>query len=138
MSKFFVDTNILVYVYDTSEGPKHAAARAVVEELWNEGNGVVSAQVLQEFFVTVTRKVSQPVSIDVARDWVARYLSWQVVEADGQSVLRAIDLQSRFQTSFWDAMILQSALRAGASTLLSEDLNHGQRYDSLIVENPLR
>ena len=74
----------------------------------------------------------------IAREWTARYLSWQVVAADGQAVLNAIELQSQYQVSFWAAMILQAALRAGASTLLSEDLNHGQQYGAVVVENPLR
>ena len=88
--------------------------------------------------MTVTRKVAQPVTPAVAREWTSRYMSWQVVAADGQAVLNAIDLQSQYQVSFWDAMILQAALRAEASTLLSEDLNHGQQYGAVVVENPLR
>ena len=138
MNKFFVDTNILVYAYDVSEGKKHRIASALIEDLWNTENGVISVQVLQEFFVTVTRKVAQPVTPAVAREWTSRYMSWQVVAADGQAVLNAIDLQSQYQVSFWDAMILQAALRAEASTLLSEDLNHGQQYGAVVVENPLR
>ncbi len=138
MNKFFVDTNILVYAYDVSEGKKHRIASALIEDLWNTENGVISVQVLQEFFVTVTRKVAQPVTSAVAQEWIARYLSWQVVAADGQAVLNAIDLQSQYRMSFWDAMILQAALRAEASTLLSEDLNHGQQYGAVVVENPLR
>ena len=138
MNKFFVDTNILVYAYDVSEGEKHRIASALIEDLWNAGNGVISVQVLQEFFVTVTRKVAEPVLPAVAREWAARYLSWQVVAADGQSVMNAIELQSQYQVSFWDAMILQAAQRAEAATLLSEDLNDGQQYGAVVVKNPLR
>lgn len=133
----FVDTNILVYAHDVSAGEKHARAQVVLRDLWQTGAGCLSVQVLQELFVTLTLKVPRPLSVGSARLLVADLATWQVHAPQVEDVLGAIDLQQRFQTSFWDAMILQSAGQLGAKIVLSEDLNPGQDYAALQVADPL-
>ncbi|AHY48340.1 putative nucleic-acid-binding protein contains PIN domain (plasmid) [Rubrobacter radiotolerans] len=136
--KRFVDTNVLVYAYDRSAGEKHRAARALVEELWRTGEGCLSVQVLQEFYVSVTRKVRRPVSREEATGMVEDFLSWTVHSPLGRDVVHAAELGRRESLSFWDAMILTSARTLGCGVLLSEDLNPGQSYDGVKVVNPLR
>src|SRR5207302_5287556 len=121
--KVFVDTNILVYAHDRSAGLKHERARAVVEELWNSGLGVLSTQVLQELCVSLRRKAMQPLSPEETRRLLQDYLSWQTVINGSESVLNALDIEQRFEISFWDALILDAADRAGAHLLYSEDFS---------------
>lgn len=132
----FVDTNVLVYAYDGTAGPKHETARSLVGGLWETGEGCLSIQVLQEFFVTVTRKVPRPLSADTAAQAVADLGRWRVHSPATTDVLAAIDLHRRESVSFWDAMVIHSAAVLGCSSLRSEDLNHGQRYGGVIVRNP--
>lgn len=134
--KAFVDTNVLVYAYDRSAGRKHDRARDLVEELWNEGGGVVSTQVLQEFYVNVRRKTQPPVSQKEARALVADYLAWEPVVNDGAAVLEAVDVEQRYHLSFWDALVVVAAVKSGASIIYSEDFNHGQRFGSVRILNP--
>jgi predicted nucleic acid-binding protein len=134
--KVFLDANVLVYAHDASAGKKHEIARATMDELWSLGSGVLSSQVLQEWFVTVTRKIPKPLDVASARGIVEALLTWEVVANDGASVLAAVELHQRLKFSFWDSLILQAALRAGASRLLSEDLGHGQEVEGLRIENP--
>jgi predicted nucleic acid-binding protein len=134
--KAFVDTNVLVYAYDRGTGPKHERALSLVEELWKEGRGVLSTQVLQEFYVNVRRKAKKPVSIEQARALIADYLSWDPIVNDGATLLEAIDVEQRYQLSFWDSLIVVAAQKGGASVLFSEDFNHGQKFGSVVVQNP--
>ena len=136
--KYFVDTNILMYAHDTSAGEKHERARALVEELWRERTGVLSTQVLQELSVNLRKKVRRPLDAKATRDVVADYLTWHVIVNGGDSILEAIDLESRYQISFWDALVIQAAQLSGAEVLYSEDLSDGQTYGSVQVINPLR
>ena len=135
--RFFVDTNILMYAHDTAAGAKHESARALVEELWRDRSGVVSTQVLQELAVNLRRKAGRPLQAKATREIVSDYLSWQVVVNGGDSILEALDLQERYQISFWDALVVQAAQSCGAEVLYSEDLSDGQRYGSVRVVNPL-
>jgi predicted nucleic acid-binding protein len=136
-ARFFVDTNILIYAYDRSAGAKRDRARRVVEQLWNTGEGVLSTQVLQELCINLQRKVSPPLPIDEIRTLIRQYLSWKVVVNTPESVLDALEIESRHKISFWDALILQAAESAGATILYSEDLAPGQRYGAVRVVNPL-
>ena len=136
--RYFVDTNILMYAHDTSAGPKHERARAVVEGLWRDRTGVVSTQVLQELSVNLRRRAGRPLDTKATRELVVDYLTWQVVVNGGDSILEALDLETRYQISFWDALVLQAAQASGAAILYSEDLSHGQTYGSVRVINPLR
>ena len=134
--KYFVDTNILMYAHDKAAGAKHERAKALVEELWRDRTGVVSTQVLQELSVNLRKKVRQPVDAKATRDIVADYLAWQVIVNGGEAILDALDIEKRYQISFWDALIVQAAQSSGAEVLYSEDLADGQRYASIHVLNP--
>jgi len=135
--KCFVDTNILVYAHDRSTGAKNLRAKALVEQLWDSGHGVVSTQVLQELCINLRRKASSPMPAEEVRLLVREYSTWEVVTNTSASVLRALDLEMRYKTSFWDELILQAAEDAGASILYSEDLAAGQGYGAVQVVNPL-
>lgn len=137
-ARYFVDTNILMYAHDAAAGEKHLRAKALVEELWESRAGVVSTQVLQELAVNLRRKAAKPLDAKTTREIVSDYLVWQVVVNSGESILEALELESRFQISFWDALIVQAAQASGAEILYSEDLSDGQAYGSVRVVNPLR
>lgn len=136
--RYFVDTNILMYAHDTAAGDKHARAKALVEDLWQNRTGVVSTQVLQELAVNLRRKARKPLDAKATREVVSDYLAWQVVVNGGDSILEALEMEARYRISFWDALIIQAAQTAGADVLYSEDLSDGQRYGSVKVENPFK
>jgi len=136
--RYFVDTNILMYAHDTAAGEKHERAKALVEDLWESRSGVVSTQVLQELAVNLRRKAKKPLDAKATRDVVSDYLAWHVVVNGGDSILEALDLEARYQISFWDAMVVQAAQASSAEVLYSEDLSDGQTYGSVRVINPLR
>lgn len=132
----FVDTNILIYAHDLSAGPKHTAARDLIRALWQMSTGCLSVQILQEFYLNVTQKVAQPLTPDAAAQIIADLSVWRIHRPGVEDVLDAIRLQTRYQVSFWDAMVICSALQLGCQTLWSEDLNAGQVYDSVTVQTP--
>jgi predicted nucleic acid-binding protein len=134
----FVDTNILLYAHDTSAGSKHERARALLEQLWDTRDGCLSVQVLQEFFVTVTRKISKPLDAAAAKEIIADLSRWHVHVPAADDVLGAIGLHQRTGISFWDAVMVRSAVEIGCGVIYSEHLNHGQVYDGARVENPFR
>jgi predicted nucleic acid-binding protein len=134
-SRQFVDTNILIYAYDRSAGDRHNRARALVAELWRAQRGCLSVQVLQEFYVVGARKLIEIAPSDL-RVILADLARWQLHAPAAADVLAAADLHDRYQVSFWDAMILQSALRLGCPIVWSEDLNAGQLYQGVRVINP--
>jgi len=134
--KYFVDTNILVYAHDRSAGAKHDRARALIEQLWQSGNGVLSTQVLQELCLNLRRKANPPLQIEETRRLLQDYLSWEVVVNSSESVLQALEIEDRYKTSFWDALILYAAEITGASVLYSEDFSANQKYGSIRVVNP--
>ena len=135
--RYFIDTNILVYAYDRTAAEKHSRSRALLENLWQTGQGVLSTQVIQEFCVNVRRKVRVPLPLEEVREIVEEYQAWEIAMIWPSTILRALDKETRFKISFWDALILQSAEEAGASVLYSEDLNHDQSYGPVRVVNPL-
>ena len=132
----FVDTNVLAYAHDRSETRKQAVAQARLEELWRERNGVLSTQVLQELCVVATRKLATPMPRTTARRIVALYAEWPVVQVDVPLILAASDLEERHALSLWDALVVEAARRAGATRLLTEDLQAGRRIAGVRVENP--
>ncbi|TAK53781.1 MAG: PIN domain-containing protein [Gammaproteobacteria bacterium] len=135
--KYFVDTNILMYAHDRTAGEKHERARDLVEELWRTRRGVVSTQVLQDLAVNLRRKAGRPLDVRTTREIVADYMTWQVIVNGADSILEALELEQRYQISFWDALIVGAAEAAGAEVLYSEDLSNHQRYGSVEVINPL-
>ncbi|MCK9461829.1 MAG: PIN domain-containing protein [Proteobacteria bacterium] len=134
--KVFVDTNILIYAHDSDAGRKRELASAILVELWQSRRGTLSTQVLQEFYVNVTRKIAHPLDREVASEIVERYAAWRPISGDHELLLSAFQMERRFSLSFWDAMIAAAAVRSGAKTLLTEDLQHGQLLDSIRIENP--
>jgi len=135
--RIFVDTNILVYSHDLSAGDRHAKALAVIESLWEAETGVISTQVLQEFYVTVTRKIKNPLKPDEAREIIRNYLAWPVQINDPETTIRASEIEEKNSLSFWDALIVAAALRMQAQKIITEDLNHGQIIEGILVESPL-
>lgn len=136
--KVFVDTNVFVYAHDTTAGRKRDIAREVVLDLWNTETGVLSTQVLQELFVSLTQKIPNPIDGRKARTILEDLCAWDVVVNDEQSVLSAIDLKAKYQLSFWDSLILEAARRSGATTLYSEDLSNGQQVGEITIVNPFK
>lgn len=134
--KVFVDTNVLVYAHDISCGEKHRVAKQLVKELWDRGDGVLSTQVLQELCINVRRRAPRPRTVEEMQRLIEDYLDWEIVTNDADSVLRALTFEERYKVSFWDALILQAADRAGVETLLSEDLSADQKYGTVRVKNP--
>jgi predicted nucleic acid-binding protein len=135
-SRQFVDTNVLVYAHDVTAGDKHSRARALIGELWETREGCLSVQVLQEFFVTTTRKIPKPLDVPAAAQIIDDLAHWHVHAPAANDVLAATDIHQRTGASFWDAMILRSAKELGCQILQSEDLNPGQQYEGVQVRNP--
>lgn len=132
----FVDTNILVYAFDQTAGRKHSIAAKITENSWNDKNGHISLQVIQELYVTITRKIPNPVDIQTARKIVSDLSTWRIHNPTVEDVLKAIDIQRENQLSFWDSMLIQSAAQLGCRILVSEDLTHGQVIAGVQVLNP--
>ena len=135
--KYFLDTNILIYAHDRSAGLKYERARDLVERLWISGQGVLSTQVLQELCINLRRKIARPLPVEEVRRIIQDYLSWEIVVNTPGSVLQALEIEVRYKTSFWDALVLQAAESSGARVLYSEDLAAGQKYGPIQVINPL-
>ena len=134
----FVDTNILVYAHDLDAGKKHEIARAIVTELWESQSGVISTQVLQELYVTLTRKIPSPLKRAQVRRILNNYLAWDVAVNDGSTILQASEIEEAYNISFWDAMIVSAAYMKNAAIIITEDLNEGQQMEGITIVNPFR
>jgi len=134
--KVFVYTNILVYAHDLDAGNKHDQAAEIVSQLWESRNGVLSTQVLQEFYVTLTRKVSSTLSKLEARKLVQKYSHWHLVLNDPSIIIQASEIEESNNISFWDALIVSAAYSQNVPTILTEDLNHGQIIEGIFIKNP--
>ncbi len=130
----FTDTNILSYAHADGEDARIAGAKRLMDRLWEQGGGMLSTQVLAEFYRACVRK--QRLSPSAAREMVRVYTPWQAHSATPENVRAAIDLSIEHTLSFWDALIVVSALAMGARILWSEDLQHGRRFGGLEVRNP--
>lgn len=129
----FLDTNVLVYAFDDADPRKQNIARSILagpEPL------VISAQVVGEFYVVVTRKLANALSHDQAKAAVEKMLLFPVVAIDGQLAREAVATGQTEQLSYWDALIVEAALTSGCDRLLSEDLSHGRNVRSIRIENP--
>ena len=134
----FVDTYILVYAHDASESGKQPIAEALLRQLWRQGTGVLSTQVLQEFYVVATRKYDPPMSRDLARRLVAHYANWRVIGVDLPLIVSASELEEMHSLSFWDALVVEAARRAGATRLATEDMQDGREFGDLRIHDPFR
>ena len=135
-ARAFVDSNILIYAYDTAAGSRHAQAADKLKDLWRTRTGCLSTQVLQEFYVTITRRIPTPASAPVAREAVRRYAAWVRNPLTPATLLRASEMSEAWQVSFWDGLILAAAEQDDAAELLTEDLNHGQVIAGIRIVNP--
>ncbi len=138
--RFFLDTNIFIYAVDTSEAEREKAeqARHIVRGVIENECGVISIQVLQAFYNIATKRIAIPLSSDEALQYI-RYLQvLEIVEPTFEMVVSAILLNKQYMLSFWDSMIVQAALTTNCTHLLSEDMQDGQRFGELIIQNPLK
>jgi len=133
--KTFVDTNVLIYAHDVDAKSKHEIAKDILSELWSQRNGALSLQVLQEFYVNVTRKISSPLSKRAARPVVDSYVAW-CIETTPAEIATAFRIEDECRIAFWDALIVAAAIKCGATRILSEDLNSGQMIAGMRIENP--
>ncbi len=136
MSGEFLDTNILIYAHDTTAGTKRLVARDLIERLIYSGQGLLSIQVLSEFYVTATRKIPRVIAPKKALEIVEDFITWRVHAPDTEDLIKAITISMKYGLTFWDAMIIQSARSLEADIIWSEDLNPGQRYEGVTVRNP--
>lgn len=134
--RWFVDTNVPVYAADTSHPDKQPRAAAWMAYLWRTRSGRVSFQVLQEYYVTVTRKLVPGMPREAARSDVRSLLAWNPLPVEATVVEEAWMIEERYKLSWWDALIVASAQSTGCSWLLTEDLQEGQSFDGVRVVNP--
>lgn len=132
----FVDTNVLIYAHDVDAGRKHEIAGNLLRTLWVQRAGILSTQVLQEFYVNATRKIRKPLTKPEARSVVETYASWCVDGITTSDLAAAFQIEDQARSGFWDALIIAVAARAGARRLVSEDLNAGQSIAGITIHNP--
>lgn len=135
MSRTFLDTNVVVYAVDREDDAKRQVAIGAIAGL-SAGGGVLSTQVLAEFYVAATRKIAHPLTHAEGARAVTWLAGFEVVPHDAALVRAAVDLRERAGISLWDALILRAAATAGCERVLTEDLNHGQVIDGVRIENP--
>ncbi|MFL6259859.1 MAG: PIN domain-containing protein [Thermoanaerobaculia bacterium] len=135
-ARCFVDSNVLIYSDDLRAGPKRDRARELIEEVMVAGTGVLSLQVLQEYFSASKKKLG--LSADSAREKIQLFSRLDVVILGVPDLLAAIDLHRLHQFSIWDALVIRAALNAGCRILYSEDLQDGRRIDGLEIVNPFK
>ena len=134
MSVEFVDTNLLVYAHDGGAGMKHRRSVELLEKLVVSRSGAISIQVLSEFYSAATRKLGMPHA--EAEEVLVDLAEWMIHSPEHADLLRAARLQRKYKLSWWDALIVNSAIELDCSTLWTEDLNDGQRFGGVTVRNP--
>ena len=132
----FVDTNVFVYLRDSTEPDKQRRCAEWIGHLWETGRGRTSGQVLQEYYVTVTSKLRPGMPAEDARADVLALAAWNPLVPDADILEDAWAVEDRYGFSMWDALIVAAARRLGCSTLLTEDLQDGQDLDGLRVQSP--
>lgn len=135
-AKVFLDTNIIVYAYDAGHREKQNIAQAILFESIENETGIISVQVLGEFFTVVTRKIKQPMPVVEAANIIELLCIMNIVDIDESLVRRALDTVATYQISYWDSLIIAAAERSGCQHIYSEDLNHNQLYYDVQVVNP--
>lgn len=132
----FVDTNVLVYAYDNQDAYKQQQAKTLLNQLWREHSGCISIQVLQEFYVTTTQKLAQPLATIEASQIISDLGLWRIHQPQVEDILSAIQIQQLHQLSFWDSMIVRSAAQLDCSIIWTEDLNAGQLIEGCKIQTP--
>jgi len=133
ISKSFIDTNILIYSNDKAYPEKQNKSKEIIRELFKNGNGVISTQILHEYFVISTQKLK--LSVRDVRNQIDNLLDFEVIDIDVPLIKEAIDCSILDQISYWDALVVVAAQRGGCGTVLTEDLNHGQIIKGVKIEN---
>lgn len=136
--RVFFDTNVLVYLFDADSPRKQEQARVLLQQHTETGETLLSTQVLQEFYVAVTRKLARPLEEQQAFQALKDLAALPLVQVDANHVLAAAQRSRKLKISFWDALILESAVQGGASVLYSEDLHEGQELEGVRIKNPFR
>jgi predicted nucleic acid-binding protein len=136
--RFFLDTNILVYAYDRHDPRKQEIAQSLLIDGMENESAALSVQVLSEFFNVVTRQIKQSMTTDEAQKAIELFSNLLIQEIDLAMVERAIETHKIFRISYWDALIVSAAERAGCKRILSEDLNDGQLYHGILIFNPFK
>lgn len=137
--KSFLDTNILVYAYDSSEKEKHPKASRLLKDLWSSRAGILSIQVLSEFYVVVTQKVERPISSSEAKAIIEDYLSsWEIIEPRGDTLLSSIEATNKYNFHFWDAMIFAAAKEANVIRIYTENFQHNLEIEEIKFINPFK
>lgn len=134
--KYFADMNILVYAFDSSEPEKQEIAQQILERHGNTGELMLSTQILQEFFVTVTRKLTKPLSAETAQSLVQSFSLYPVIQVTPDLIQAAIGRYRRESFSFWDSLVVEAAIAGDCRVLLSEDMQDGREIGQLKIENP--
>jgi predicted nucleic acid-binding protein len=135
--KIFVDTNILIYCFDDADPTKKKKAVQIMDELWDTSKGVLSLQVLKEFFVTVTEKLANKMEFRDAKAAIMDLLSWNIFYETRSSMEKTLEIIQRYRLSLWDANIISAAILSDCATVYSEDLQHNQTIDGVQIVNPL-
>jgi predicted nucleic acid-binding protein len=136
--KYFVDSNILVYANDRSEKVKHERAKQILFDGISKQDIAVSTQVLSEFYVTVTKKIKIKLPVDIAKKEIELLRTIEIVEIDFNLIIQAINISTKNNLSYWDALILSAAQKARCTILYSEDLSTGQTMDTVTIINPFQ
>ena len=134
--KIFIDTNVLVYAFDISAGIKHKKAKEIVEHCWRLENGIISSQVLEEFFVCLNKKIPFPIDSIIVWQIIKDFLKWKTVAVDGDIILESINIHIKHKFSFWDSLIIASAVSGSANMIFSEDLSDNQTIEGVVIKNP--
>jgi len=134
--KIFLDTNIFIYAHNLDAGVKYEKGSRVIKDIWEKGNGIISTQVLQEFYVHLTKNIADPLSPTVARNLARNYLSWEVVHTGPETIFHASEIEEQYGLSFWDSLIVSAASEAKAEKIFTENWIHGQMIEGMLIENP--
>lgn len=134
--RFFVDTNVLVYLYDSAEHAKQAVAKQWLQRLWRDRSGRTSVQVLNELYVTLSRKLARRMNAEQAWDVVHALMEWDPQPIDRDLLRCAREIERRYRIGWWDSLIVAGAQLQDCDVLLTEDLQPGMRFDRTIVQNP--
>lgn len=137
IDRFFVDTNILVYARDASFPDKQERAHAMLSRLWRDRSGRLSVQVCNEYYVTVTRKLKPGLSHEAAWSDLEALHAWEPSILDFETLRKARETELRYGLSWWDSLIVASAIRSECTVVLSEDMCTGQEYSGVRIVNPL-